>query len=195
MRKSEIKRKTYETDISLGLNIDGVGKAKIDTGVGFLDHMLELFAKHSRFDLEVTCKGDIKVDAHHSTEDIGIVLGEAFAQVLGDKRGINRYGDIILPMDDALILCATDISGRSYLGYDCEFPTEKVGDFDTELVREFFEAFTRQAKITLHIKKFDGINSHHIAEGVFKAAARVLSSAVAINERFANEVPSSKGVL
>lgn len=195
MRKSDITRKTAETDIKLSLNIDGTGKCDIDSGVGFLDHMLELFARHSRFDLSVKCKGDVKVDFHHSTEDIGIVLGKAFAEAVGDKRGIMRYSNIILPMDEALILCAIDVSGRSFLAFNADFPTEKIGDFDTELVREFFEAFTRQAGVTLHIKKFDGENSHHIAEGIFKAFARVLAGAVMIDERFADEIPSSKGVL
>ena len=157
--------------------------------------MLDLFARHSRFDLSVKCKGDIKVDFHHSTEDIGIVLGKAFAEAIGDKRGIMRYSNIILPMDESLILCAIDVSGRSYLQFDSDMPTAKVGDFDTELTEEFFLGFTRKAGVTLHIKKFDGENSHHIAEGIFKAFARVLAGAVMIDERFANEIPSSKGVL
>lgn len=195
MRKSELKRKTYETDISLALNLDGAGLAKIDTGVGFFDHMLELFAKHSRFDLEVKCVGDTKVDAHHTTEDIGIVLGDAFKAALGDKRGIVRYADRILPMDEALVLCAIDISGRAHLSFTCEFPSDRIGAFDTELVREFFEAFARSAEVTLHIKKLDGINSHHIAECVFKAFARVLSDAVRIDERFKDDIPSTKGVI
>lgn len=195
MRKSEITRKTNETDIKLVLNIDGTGKSDINTKLGFLDHMLELFAKHSRMDLCVDCDGDIRVDGHHSAEDIGIALGNAFSKALGDKRGINRYADVILPMDEALVLCAVDISGRSHLSFTCDFPTEKIGSFDTELVREFFEAFVRSAGVTLHIKKLDGINSHHIAECVFKACARTLGEASAINPRFADEIPSTKGVL
>lgn len=195
MRKSEITRKTNETDIKLVLNIDGTGKSDINTKIGFLDHMLELFAKHSRMDLCVVCDGDIQVDGHHSAEDIGIALGNAFSKALGDKRGINRYADVILPMDEALVLCAVDISGRSHLSFTCDFPTEKIGSFDTELVREFFEAFVRSAGVTLHIKKLDGINSHHIAECVFKACARTLGEASAINTRFADEIPSTKGVL
>ena len=195
MRKSEITRKTNETDIKLVLNIDGTGKSDINTKIGFLDHMLELFAKHSRMDLCVVCDGDIQVDGHHSAEDIGIALGNAFSKALGDKRGINRYADVILPMDEALVLCAVDISGRSHLSFTCDFPTEKIGSFDTELVREFFEAFVRSAGVTLHIKKLDGINSHHIAECVFKACARTLGEASAINTHFADEIPSTKGVL
>lgn len=195
MRKSEITRKTNETDIKLVLNIDGTGKSDINTKIGFLDHMLELFAKHSRMDLCVVCDGDIQVDGHHSAEDIGIALGNAFSKALGDKRGINRYADVLLPMDEALVLCAVDISGRSHLSFTCDFPTEKIGSFDTELVREFFEAFVRSAGVTLHIKKLDGINSHHIAECVFKACARTLGEASAINTRFADEIPSTKGVL
>ena len=195
MRKSEITRKTNETDIKLVLNIDGTGKSDINTKIGFLDHMLELFAKHSRMDLCVVCDGDIQVDGHHSAEDIGIALGNAFSKALGDKRGINRYADVILPMDEALVLCAVDISGRSHLSFTCDFPTEKIGSFDTELVREFFEAFVRSAGVTLHIKKLDGINSHHIAECVFKACARTLGEASAINTRFADEIQSTKGVL
>ncbi len=162
MRSSKIVRKTAETDISLSLCLDGSGKSVIDTGCGFLDHMLTLFAKHARFDLDVQCKGDIEVDYHHTAEDIGIALGCAFSEAIGDKRGIVRYGSIILPMDEALILSAVDISGRSYLGYALEIPTEKVGDFDTELVEEFFIAFTRNANLTLHIRSIAGKNSHHI---------------------------------
>ena len=167
----------------------------MDTGIGFLDHMLTLFARHGRFDLEVTCKGDTWVDGHHSAEDIGICLGSAFAQALGDCRGITRYGHIILPMDEALILCAVDISGRSYLGYGLSIPAEKVGSFDTELVREFLLAFVRTAKLTLHVRQLDGVNSHHIIEGTFKALARALSAAVAEDEKSAGQVPSTKGVL
>ena len=195
MRTAEIKRKTAETDIELSLNIDGTGANEIDTGCGFLDHMLVLFAKHGRFDLNVKCKGDIQVDFHHTTEDIGIALGEAFAEALSDMKGIKRYADIILPMDEALILCAADVSGRSYLSYDVTLPTAKVGDFDTELCEEFFLGFTRKAGITLHIKMLSGKNSHHIIEGIFKAFARVMNSATEIDEKFKDEIPSTKGML
>lgn len=195
MRTAEIVRKTAETDIALKLNLDGKGDSKIDTGCGFLDHMLTLFAKHGRFDLELNCKGDVEVDYHHTTEDIGISLGKAFADALGDKKGIKRYGDIILPMDESLILSAVDISGRDYLGYDMDIPTEKVGDFDTELVEEFWLGFIRNANITLHIIMMAGTNSHHIIEGTFKSVARSLKEAVSIDEEFANEIPSTKGVL
>lgn len=195
MRISNIERKTNETDIKLSLNIDGEGKSEISTGVGFLDHMLCLFARHARYDLNVVCVGDTFVDYHHSAEDIGICLGKAFNECLGDLKGINRYGDIILPMDEALILAAVDISGRGNLEYDVDYPTQKVGDFDLELVWEFLIAFVRNANITLHIKKMAGKNSHHIAEGVFKAFGRVLSSATKINPEYANEIPSTKGVL
>lgn len=195
MRESKIERKTFETDISLSLNIDGTGKSVINTGIGFLDHMLTLFAKHGRFDMEITCKGDTYVDFHHSAEDIGIVLGKAFREALGDMRGINRYADIMLPMDETLVLGAVDISGRSYLVFDVEFTSQKIGDFDTELVKEFFEAFASNAGITLHIKKIHGGNSHHIAEACFKAAARIMGKACEVDERFKNEIPSTKGVL
>ena len=195
MRTSEIKRKTAETDISLSLCLDGSGKSEINTGVGFLDHMLTLFAKHGRFDLNVTCKGDIEVDDHHSVEDIGICLGMAFAEALGDSKGITRYGDITLPMDEALILAAVDLGGRSHLEYGLEIPTEKVGTFDTELVEEFFIAFVRNAKMNLHILQFRGRNSHHIIEGTFKAVARALAQAVAVQEAYKDEIPSTKGVL
>ena len=195
MRTADIKRTTAETDISLILNLDGKGKSKIDTGCGFLDHMLTLFAKHGRFDLSVSCKGDVEVDYHHTTEDIGIALGKAFSDALDNKKGIKRYGDIILPMDEALILSAVDISGRDYLGYDIEIPAEKVGDFDTELVKEFWLGFIRNANITLHILMLDGENSHHIIEGVFKSVARVLKEAVSIDTEYADEIPSTKGVL
>ena len=195
MRKSEIVRKTAETDIELSLCLDGRGKSSIETGCGFLDHLLTLFASHSRFDLCVKCVGDMNVDAHHTTEDIGICLGKAFAEALGDKKGIKRYGSIILPMDEALILSAVDLSGRSCLGFSLDIPTAKVGDFDTELVEEFWLAFVREAKCSLHIKKIDGKNTHHIIEGAFKATARALSEATMIDERFADEVPSTKGVL
>lgn len=195
MRKNEISRKTAETDISLSLNIDGSGVSQIDTGCGFLDHMLTLLAKHARFDLTIACKGDVNVDYHHTTEDIGICLGTAFKSCLGDMKGINRYADIILPMDEALIMCAVDVSGRGYLGYDVNMPTEKIGDFDTELVEEFMLGFVRNADITLHIKQLAGTNSHHIAEGIFKALARVLKNACAIDEKYKDEIPSTKGVL
>lgn len=195
MRTSEIKRKTAETDISLSLCLDGSGKSEIDSGCGFLDHMLTLFAKHGKFDLKVICKGDTEVDDHHTVEDIGIVLGQAFSESLGDKRGICRYGNMILPMDEALILSAVDISGRSYLGYDLSIPTQKVGSFDTELVEEFWMAFVRTAALTLHIKRFDGTNSHHIIEGAFKSVARSLRTAVSLDKDFADEIPSTKGVL
>lgn len=195
MRSSEITRKTKETDIFLKLQLDGSGEGEINTGCGFLDHMLTLFSKHGRFDLNISCKGDVEVDYHHSAEDIGICLGNAFSEALGDMRGIERYSHIILPMDEALILCACDISGRSHLSFNVPFDAEKIGDFDTELVQEFFEAFVRSSKITLHLKKLDGINSHHVAEGVFKAFARVLSAASKINEEYKNEIPSTKGML
>ena len=195
MRTSVIERKTAETEIFLSLNLDGAGKSEIDTGCGFLNHMLTLFAKHGKFDLNVTCKGDIEVDYHHTTEDIGICLGNAFAEALGDMRGITRYGSMILPMDEALILSAVDISGRGKLVCDLRIPTEKVGDFDTELVLEFFEAFVRRANLTLHIRELAGENSHHIIEGVFKSVARSLRAAVKIDPETANEIPSTKGVL
>ena len=195
MRTYEITRTTAETDISLSLNLDGTGKSAIDTGCGFLNHMLTLFASHGRFDLNVTCKGDIDVDDHHTVEDIGICLGEAFRQSLGDKKGIFRYGQMILPMDEALIMTAVDISGRSYLGYGLEIPTEKVGAFDTELVEEFFLGFTRKAELTLHIRQLAGTNSHHIIEGCFKSVARALRQAAAIDETRKDEIPSTKGVL
>ncbi len=195
MRTAEINRKTAETDIQLFLCLDGTGKSEIQTGCGFLDHMLTLFAKHGRFDLSVTCKGDIEVDDHHTAEDIGICLGMAFKEALGDKRGITRYGSTILPMDEALILSACDLSGRSYLGYDLAIHTEKVGTFDTELVEEFWLAFTREAAMNLHIRSLAGQNSHHIIEGAFKSIARSLRQAVKIEAEFADEIPSTKGVL
>lgn len=195
MRTYETHRKTNETDITLSLNIDGTGKSVIDTGCGFLDHMLTLFAKHARFDLTVKCIGDTQVDYHHSAEDIGIVLGTAISECIGDAKGIIRYGHIILPMDESLILCAVDLSGRAYLNYKLEIPTEKVGDFDTELVEEFMMSFTRCAKMNLHLKQLDGTNSHHIIEGAFKALARALKTAVSIDEKFKDEIPSTKGVL
>ena len=195
MRKAEIKRDTAETKISIKIDLDGRGNSKISTGVGFLDHMLTLFAKHGHFDLEIGCVGDTQVDDHHTTEDIGICLGKAFAKALGDKAGIYRYGDITLPMDEALILAAVDISGRSYLGYALEIPTEKVGSFDTELVEEFWIAFTSNARLDLHLRQLAGKNSHHIIEGAFKAAGRALRKAVAIDPDFSDEMPSTKGVL
>lgn len=195
MRTSEINRKTAETDISLTLSLDGGGFAEIATGVGFLDHMLTLFARHGNFDLKVRCEGDTNVDFHHTVEDVGICLGKAIAEALGDMKGITRYGDIILPMDEALILCAIDISGRGYLGYDLEIPTQKIGDFDTELVEEFFLGLVRNCGLTLHIKKLDGRNSHHIAEGAFKAFGRALARAVAPDPRNEGRIPSTKGLL
>lgn len=195
MRTAKIDRKTNETDIKISLNIDGTGKSNVQSGIGFLDHMLTLFASHGKFDLEIKCDGDTYVDDHHTAEDIGIVLGQAFAQALCDKRGIVRYGSTILPMDEALILTAADFSGRSYLTYALEIPTEKVGTFDTELVKEFFLAFTRKADLTLHIKQLAGENSHHIIEGAFKSVARSIRTAVKIDSDFADEIPSSKGVL
>ncbi len=195
MRTAKINRKTAETDIKLSLNIDGSGKGEINTGCGFLDHMLTLFAKHGRFDLDVLCKGDMQVDAHHTTEDIGIVLGTAFKQAMGDKKGIVRYGDIILPMDEALILSAVDFSGRAHLSYSVDIPSQKVGDFDTELCEEFFLAFVRNAECTLHIRQMAGGNSHHIIEGIFKSVARCIRRATAIDAAFADEIPSTKGVL
>ena len=195
MRTAEIIRKTAETEIVLKLDLDGSGESAIDSGVGFLDHMLTLFAKHGRFDLTLSCKGDTQVDDHHSVEDIGIALGQAFAKALGDKRGIRRYGSCILPMDEALILTAVDLSGRAYLGYDLRVPTQRVGTFDTELTEEFFFAFVRNNPCSLHLRKLAGTNSHHIIEGAFKSAARSLRAAVAIDEQFRDEIPSTKGVL
>ena len=195
MRRKKIFRDTRETQIVLALEIDGTGAYEIDTGVGFLDHMLELFARHGRFDLAVDCKGDTNVDFHHTTEDIGIALGQAFRESLGDKRGIYSYGNMVLPMDEALVLCAVDISGRSYLGFDVEFPAQKVGDFDTELVREFMAALSRELGMNLHIKMLAGENTHHMIEGIFKCLGRVLRQACAIEEEFADEIPSTKGVL
>lgn len=195
MRTAQITRNTAETKISLTLNLDGTGQSDIRTKVGFLDHMLTLFAKHGRFDLTIACDGDTWVDDHHTVEDVGIALGQAVAQALGDKRGITRYGSQILPMDESLILTAVDISGRAYLGYELDIPTQKVGTFDTELVEEFWLGFVRNAACTLHIRKIAGTNSHHIIEGAFKSAGRSLRAAVAIEAAFANEIPSTKGVL
>ncbi len=195
MRTAEIIRKTLETDIRLNLNIDGSGKSEIDTGCGFLDHMLTLFARHGRFDLTLSCKGDTYVDDHHTVEDIGIALGKAFDRALGDKRGVARYGSMMLPMDEALILTAVDLSGRGHLEYALAIPTEKVGSFDTELVKEFCLGFVRNARCTLHIRSLAGENAHHIIEGAFKSAARSLCQAVAIDPAYADEIPSTKGVL
>ncbi len=195
MRIAEINRKTNETDISLSLNLDGTGKSEIATGCGFLDHMLTLFARHGRFDLTVKCVGDTYVDYHHTAEDIGISLGLAFDKALGDKSGICRYGNMILPMDETLILTAVDFSGRAVLRYSLDIPTERVGDFDTELVEEFFLGFVRNALCTLHIKKLDGENSHHIIEGAFKSAAHAIRSAVCVDIALGGEVLSTKGVL
>jgi imidazoleglycerol-phosphate dehydratase len=195
MRTSTICRKTNETDIKLSLNLDGTGVCEVNSGCGFLDHMLTLLARHARFDLKVECKGDTEVDYHHTVEDIGIVLGDAFKEAISDMRGIVRYGSFILPMDETLILSAVDISGRCYLAYGLDIPATKVGDFDTELAEEFFWGFVRHANITLHIKQLDGKNSHHIIEGTFKSVARSLKAAVAIDEVYKNEIPSTKGVL
>ncbi len=195
MRQATINRKTAETDIQLTLNLDGIGSSEINTGVGFLDHMLTLFSKHGRFDLSVTCVGDTQVDDHHSVEDIGICLGNALRESLGDCAGIARYGSMLLPMDEALVLCAVDISGRACLVYNLDIPMQRVGTFDCELVEEFMTAFTRAAGITLHIKQLDGTNSHHIIEGAFKALARALSAAVVVDVAHKGEIPSTKGVL
>ena len=195
MRKAQIARTTKETDIQLSLLLDGTGKSEIATGCGFLDHMLTLFAAHGRFDLTVSCKGDTYVDDHHTVEDIGICMGKAFSDALGEKRGITRYGSFLLPMDEALIMTAVDISGRSYLGYQLQIPTEKIGTFDTELVEEFFLAFVRNCPMSLHIRQLAGSNSHHIVEGAFKSVARSLKAAVAIDAAAADAIPSTKGVL
>ena len=195
MRETSIERNTAETRITLSLRLDGTGESRIDSGCGFLNHMLTLFAKHGRFDLQLCCRGDTDVDDHHTVEDIGICLGQAFAAALGDKRGICRYGQTLLPMDEALILSAVDLSGRGLLAYDLHIPTEKVGTFDTELTEEFFLAFTRTAACTLHLRQLAGTNSHHIIEGAFKSAARSLRQACAIDAAFAGEIPSTKGVL
>ena len=195
MRTAKLRRTTGETDVAVVLDLDGAGKSEISTGCGFLDHMLTLFARHGRFDLTVQAKGDTWVDDHHTVEDVGITLGDAFARALGDKRGVTRYGSAILPMDEALILTAVDLSGRGLLCYDLAIPTEKVGAFDTQLVGEFFAAFTRRADVTLHVRQLAGTNSHHIIEGAFKSLARSLRAAVAIDPAAAGEVPSTKGVL
>ena len=195
MRTAEIKRKTNETDIELKLCLDGKGTSDVNTGSAFLDHMLTLFAKHGKFDLTVKCQGDTEVDFHHTAEDVGICLGTAVKEALGNKAGITRYADTTLPMDEALILCAVDISGRSYLNFDAPIPSPKIGDFDSELVEEFMFGFVRKAGITLHISKLYGSNSHHIAEGIFKALAKVMGKATEIDEKYKDEIPSTKGVL
>ena len=195
MRIATINRKTGETDISLTLNLDGTGVCQINTGCGFMDHMLTLFAHHAGYDLAVTCIGDTQVDYHHSVEDIGIVLGDALKEALADRKGITRYGSFILPMDEALIMTALDISGRGHLSYGLEIPAARVGDFDTELVQEFFISLTRRAEITLHIRQLAGFNTHHIIEGAFKSVARSLAIATKINPEAADRIPSTKGVL
>ena len=195
MRCAVIERKTAETDIYLKLELDGTGTSEVATGCGFLDHMLTLFAKHGRFDLTIRCQGDTWVDDHHTVEDVGIALGQAFCQALGDKRGIYRYGDTTLAMDESLILTSVDISGRAFLGYALKIPTQKVGTFDTELTEEFFLGFVRNSLMTLHLRQLAGSNSHHIIEGTFKSVARSLRKAVAIDQAFASDVPSTKGVL
>ena len=195
MRNAAIERKTAETDIRLTLCLDGTGRADVATGIGFLDHMLTLFAAHGRFDLTVACKGDTYVDGHHTTEDIGIALGAAFAQALGDKRGIRRYGHILLPMDEALVLCAVDISGRSCLRWQFQLPSPRVGDFDTELAEEFFTAFTRAAGVTLHMRQLDGTNTHHILEAAFKGFGRTMAQAAGLDPAAPGAIPSTKGVL
>ncbi len=195
MREITIKRKTKETDIDLTINLDGKGQSEIKTGCGFLDHMLELFTKHGRFDLKINCVGDVQVDYHHTVEDVGIVLGQAIKKALGDMKGIIRYGTTILPMDESLILTAIDISNRSFLKFDLPTRASKIGDFPTELIEEFFLAFVRNAGITLHVVKMAGTNAHHVIEGAFKSFARSLKTAVSIDKDFANEIPSTKGVL
>lgn len=195
MRKASIKRKTSETDIVLTLNLDGKGESKINTGCGFLDHMLTLFAKHGGFDLEVKCKGDAHVDYHHTTEDAGIALGQAIKEALGDKKGITRYGNCILPMDEALILSAVDLSGRGFFVREFNIKADKVGDFDTELAEEFFQALATRAEMTLHIRQLTGSNAHHVIEGAFKSVARSLRAAVSVDERFKSDLPTTKGVL
>ena len=195
MRNAEIARKTAETDIALRLELDGTGEAEIDSGCGFLDHMLTLLSRHGRFDLTLRCAGDTHVDYHHTVEDVGIALGAALKSALGEKRGITRYGSILLPMDEALVACAVDLSGRCMLRYGLELPTQKVGDFDTELGEEFFWGFARAGELTLHLKQLDGTNSHHILEAAFKGLGRSLRQAVAIDPALAGEIPSTKGTL
>ena len=195
MRTANVNRTTGETEIRLGLNLDGTGRSDVQSGVGFLDHMLTLFAKHGQFDLVLQCRGDVEVDDHHTTEDIGIALGQAFREALGEKRGIVRYGHFLLPMDEALILSAVDLSGRSYLGFSVPMPTQKVGTFDTELVEEFFLGFTRNLGCNLHVRSLAGSNTHHIIEGAFKCVARALKDAVSVDPALGGEIPSTKGVL
>jgi imidazoleglycerol-phosphate dehydratase len=195
MRTGKISRKTTETDINLSLCIDGTGKNTIDTGVGFLDHMLELLARHGRFDLDVSCKGDTHIDSHHSVEDIGMCLGSAFSQALGDARGICRYSDVTLPMDEALVLCAVDVSGRGHLSLDLTLPDRAVGAMDTELIEDFMQAFVRKSGVTVHIRMLEGKNTHHIIEACFKALARALKAAVQIDSEYSDEIPSTKGLL
>ena len=195
MRTADIARDTQETRIRLTLDLDGTGKSDIATGVGFLDHMLTLFARHGDFDLTVRCDGDTEVDGHHSVEDIGICLGKAFSQALGDKRGICRYGQFLLPMDETLVLCACDLSGREYLGWCVDLPAAKVGDFDTELAKEFWLAFVRNCPGSIHIRLLAGENTHHILEAVFKGMGRTLKAAVALDEKHLGEIPSTKGTL
>jgi len=195
MRKSDITRKTSETDIKLSLDLDGAGNNAIDTGIGFLDHMLELFARHGRFDLDIKCKGDTHVDGHHSVEDIGICLGTAFAQALGEARGITRYSDVTIPMDEALVHCAVDISGRSFLNFDVTLPDRAVGALDAELLDEFMQALVRKAGMTLHLRMIEGKNTHHIMEACFKALAYALRAAVKIDPAYKEEIPSTKGTL
>ena len=195
MRTASIKRDTNETQIELILCLDGTGKSEIATGCGFLDHMLTLFARHGDFDLTVSCHGDTDVDYHHSVEDIGICLGQAFTQALGDKRGITRYGQFLLPMDETLVLCACDLSGRDYLGWAVDLPAAKVGDFDTELAKEFWLAFVRNCPTSIHIREIAGENTHHILEAVFKGMGRALKMAVALDEKHQDEIPSTNGVL
>jgi len=195
MRIGEVARNTSETEIKLTLNLDGAGKSNVDSGVGFLDHMLELFARHGKFDLDVVCKGDLHIDGHHSVEDIGMCLGTAFSQALGDARGICRYSDVTLPMDETLVLCAVDVSGRSHLSLDITLPDRPVGAMDAELFEEFLQAFVRKAGVTVHIRMLAGKNAHHILEACFKALARALRTAVKKDDDFINDIPSTKGVL
>ncbi len=195
MRTASVNRTTAETDIALTLNLDGKGSSEIQTGCGFLDHMLTLFAKHARFDLTLSCKGDTQVDDHHTVEDVGIALGQALRDALSDLRGVTRFADCVLPMDEALVLAAVDLSGRGTLGFSADLPSQKVGTFDTELVKEFFLALTREARVTLHLRQLAGENTHHILEAMFKAAGRALRAAAAIDPAFADDIPSTKGTL
>ncbi len=195
MRTAEIRRETAETQIALSVNLDGTGKSAVDTGCGFLNHMLTLFARHGDFDLTLTCHGDTEVDDHHTVEDIGIALGQAFTAALGDKRGITRYGQFLMPMDETLVLCAVDLSGRDYLGWAVELPAEKVGTFDTELAKEFWLGFVRSCPASLHFRELAGENTHHILEAVFKGAGRALKMAAAPDEKHPHDIPSTKGTL